>query len=169
MQARTPALRPVFQNVHCHSRSAFAESPAGGTRCMSNAVRTLAVALGLLLAACAAMQQQKAQASRAADTGEFHNLQVFPQNISHDELIANMRGFAKALGTRCDHCHVSNPPGSQEQLDFASDAKPEKNVELLFGAGRVGDVAVIAARAESFGESAHVRDQFVVADVLRED
>jgi len=95
---------------------------------MSNVVRTLALGLGLLLAACAAMQQQKAQASRAADTGEFHNLQVFPSNISHDELIANMRGFAKALGTRCDHCHFSNPPGSKEQLDFASDAKPEKNV-----------------------------------------
>ena len=95
---------------------------------MSNVVRTLALGLGLFLAACAAMQQQKAQASRAADTGEFHNLQVFPSNISHDELIANMRGFAKALGTRCDHCHVANPPGSKEQLDFPSDAKPEKNV-----------------------------------------
>jgi len=86
----------------------------------------VAIALSLFLAACAAVQQQKAQASRA-DTGEFHNLQLFPQNITHDELIANMRGFAKALGTRCDHCHAANPPGSQEQFDFASDAKPEKN------------------------------------------
>ncbi|MEA2339638.1 MAG: hypothetical protein QOE82_3645, partial [Thermoanaerobaculia bacterium] len=97
---------------------------------MSQMSRSIAVALGvsLFLAACAAMQQQKAQTARAADNAEFHNLQVFPPNISHDELIANMRGFAKALGTRCDHCHVSNPPGSKEQLDFASDAKPEKNV-----------------------------------------
>lgn len=79
-----------------------------------------------LLAACAAMQQQKAQAARA-DSGEFHNLQLFPQNITHDELIANMRGFARSLGTRCDHCHAANPPGSKEQFDFASDAKPEKN------------------------------------------
>ena len=88
----------------------------------------VAITLSLFLAACAAVTQQKAQASRAADTGEFHNLQIFPQNITHDELIANMRGFAKALGTRCDHCHAANPPGSAEQLDFASDAKPEKNV-----------------------------------------
>lgn len=97
---------------------------------MSHLSRPIIMALGasLFLAACAAMQQQKAQASRAADTGAFHNLQVFPQNITHDELIANMRGFARALGTRCDHCHVSNPPGSKEQLDFASDAKAEKNV-----------------------------------------
>jgi len=88
---------------------------------------TIAITLSMFLAACAAMQQQKAQASRA-DTGEFHNLQVFPQNITHDELIANMRGFARALGTRCEHCHAANPPGSKEQFDFASDAKPEKNV-----------------------------------------
>jgi predicted trehalose synthase len=87
----------------------------------------IALTASLFLAACAAMQQQKAQAARA-DTGEFHNLQIFPQNITHDELIANMRGFARALGTRCDHCHAANPPGSKEQFDFASDAKPEKNV-----------------------------------------
>jgi Photosynthetic reaction centre cytochrome C subunit len=96
---------------------------------MSNVSRTIIVALTLtlFLAACAAVQQQKAQASRA-DTGEFHNLQLFPQNITHDELIANMRGFARALGTRCDHCHVANPPGSKEQFDFPSDSKPEKNM-----------------------------------------
>jgi cytochrome c5 len=87
----------------------------------------VALAVSLFLAACAAMQKQKAQAARA-DTGEFHNLQIFPQNITHDELIANMRGFARALGTRCDHCHAANPPGSKEQFDFASDAKPEKSV-----------------------------------------
>ena len=97
---------------------------------MSKVSRTaiVAIALSLFLAACAAVTQQKAQAARAADTGEFHNLQIFPQNITHDELIANMRGFARALGTRCDHCHVANPPGSKEQFDFASDAKPEKNM-----------------------------------------
>ncbi len=90
----------------------------------------VAITLSLFLAACAAVQQQKAQASRA-DTGEFHNLQLFPTNITHDELIANMRGFAKALGTRCDHCHAANPPGSKEQFDFASDSKPEKNMARL--------------------------------------
>jgi hypothetical protein len=96
---------------------------------MSNVSRSIiaAITVSLLLAACAAVQQQKAQASRA-DTGEFHNLQLFPQNITHDELISNMRGFSRALGTRCDHCHVANPPGSKEQFDFASDMKPEKNV-----------------------------------------
>jgi Photosynthetic reaction centre cytochrome C subunit. len=95
---------------------------------MSKVARPIAIALvvSLFLAACAAVQQQKAQAARA-DMGEFRNLQIFPQNLTHDELISNMRGFARALGTRCDHCHAANPPGSKEQFDFASDAKREKN------------------------------------------
>lgn len=90
-------------------------------------IRALAVTAALLLAACAAMRAQKQQQVRA-DASEFKNLQVLPSNISHDELVATMRGFARALGTRCDHCHVANPPGAKERFDFASDAKKEKGV-----------------------------------------
>ena len=89
-------------------------------------VRVLVVAAAVVLAACTAMQQQKSQIR--ADEGVFHNLQVFPQNITHDELIAAMRLQARALGVRCDHCHVANPPGSKEQFDFPNDSKPEKKV-----------------------------------------
>ena len=79
-------------------------------------------------AACAAISQQKAQAPRIADNLEFHNLRVLPPNISHDQLIATMRGFARSLGVKCNHCHVANPPGAKEEFDFPSDAKPEKTV-----------------------------------------
>lgn len=90
-------------------------------------IRIAAVAAALVaLAACAAIQQQK-QSAPHPDVAEFHNLRVLPQNITHDELIATMRGFTKALNVKCDHCHVMNPPGSKEQFDFTSDAKPEKN------------------------------------------
>jgi|SRR6185436_14353789 len=89
-------------------------------------IRLVAVTAALLLAACAAIRQQKQEIR--ADTGEFKNLKVLPQNITHDELIATMRGFARGLGTRCDHCHAENPPGSKERFDYASDKKPEKNV-----------------------------------------
>ena len=92
---------------------------------MSIRVSVLSLAAVAILAACTAMQQQKSQIR--ADEGVFHNLQVFPQNITHDELISAMRGFTRGLGTRCDHCHVANPPGSKEQFDFAADAKPEKH------------------------------------------
>jgi predicted trehalose synthase len=93
---------------------------------MSNAIRSLIVIAALTLAACAAMQQQQAQPVRT-DQGEFKNLKVLPQNISHDELIATMRGFARSLGVRCDACHVAIP-GETNKFDFPSDAKPEKNI-----------------------------------------
>lgn len=83
--------------------------------------------VALVIVGCSAFQQQKAQAVRA-DQGEFKNLKVLPQNITHDELINTMRTFARSLGTRCDHCHAAAPEGSKEHLDFASDAKPEKEV-----------------------------------------
>ena len=90
-------------------------------------MRLVAVTAAVLLAACAAMRAQKHQEVRA-DASEFKNLQVLPSNISHDELIATMRGYAAALGTRCDHCHVANPPGSKDRFNFASDEKKEKQV-----------------------------------------
>jgi hypothetical protein len=84
--------------------------------------------LGLvLMAGCAAIRQQKAQAAKA-DNLEFHNLKVLSPNITHDELIATMRGFSRSLGTRCEHCHVVTATQPKQVLDFASDAKPEKSV-----------------------------------------
>jgi hypothetical protein len=82
----------------------------------------------VVILGCTTINQQKSQPAKT-DNAEFHNLKVLPVNISHDELIATMRGFARALGTRCDHCHAAGPPGpdGREQLDFASDAKPEKS------------------------------------------
>jgi hypothetical protein len=87
----------------------------------------LAVVLFTLVAGCTAVQQQKAQGPKA-DNLEFHNLQVFPQNISHDELINAMRFFTRSLGVKCGHCHAANPPGTKPEFDFPSDAKPEKNI-----------------------------------------
>ena len=90
--------------------------------------RATAILAVVFAAACAAISQQKAQVPRAADNLEFHNLRVLSPNISHDQLIATMRGIARSLGVKCNHCHVANPPGSKEEFDFPSDAKPEKTV-----------------------------------------
>jgi len=81
----------------------------------------------ILIAACTAIRQQKAQAP-VADNLQFHNLRVLPPNITHDELISTMRGIARSLGTKCNHCHVANPPGAAEEFDYPNDSKPEKNV-----------------------------------------
>ncbi len=53
------------------------------------------------------------------------NLQVLPQDISHDSLIAVMHDWENALGVECDFCHAASKtnPG---RLDFASDEKRHK-------------------------------------------
>ena len=94
---------------------------------MTNTLRAPALLAALFMAACTAISQQKAQ-TPTADNLEFHNLRVLPPNITHDELIATMRGIARSLGTRCNHCHVANPPDAKEEFAFSSDAKPEKRV-----------------------------------------
>jgi hypothetical protein len=90
-------------------------------------MRKFVVLIGLLAAACAAIQQQKAMPAKA-DQSQFKNLKVLPHDIPRDELIALMRTYARSLGVRCDHCHVSTGEGQAAKLDPASDAKPEKDV-----------------------------------------
>jgi hypothetical protein len=76
----------------------------------------LAPALLLVLTSISAAQMQIPE--------KFTNLQVFPKDIPHDDLIQTMRGFSFSLGVRCTHCHVEQG----EKMDFASDAKKEKDV-----------------------------------------
>jgi hypothetical protein len=54
------------------------------------------------------------------------NLRILPKNISHDDLMKVMHGFAGSLGVKCNYCHSA---GAQpRQLNFASDAKQEKRI-----------------------------------------
>jgi hypothetical protein len=48
------------------------------------------------------------------------NLKIFPKDITRERLLGTMQNFTRALGVKCDHCHV--------QGDFASDEKPDKDV-----------------------------------------
>ncbi|MBA5792030.1 c-type cytochrome [Flavobacterium sp. xlx-214] len=50
----------------------------------------------------------------------FKNLKILPQSISKDSLMNLMEGYNKALGVKCNHCHV--------MLDKSSDKKHEKEV-----------------------------------------
>jgi hypothetical protein len=83
----------------------------------------------VLLPACvfllpaSAVEPQPTQ--EAAAPPPFENLQVLPKDIPRQELIDTMKGFTRALGVRCNHCHV----GEGDDLrtyDFPSDAKGEK-------------------------------------------
>ena len=61
-------------------------------------------------------------AAQIPDT--FTNLQVLPKDIAKPELVERMRGFAGALGVRCNHCHVG--PENLQGMDFATDQQAAK-------------------------------------------
>ena len=56
------------------------------------------------------------------------NLKVLPKHISHDDLLKTMDSWRTALGVKCNFCHAQSADSSSHRLDFASDAKPEKNI-----------------------------------------
>jgi hypothetical protein len=87
----------------------------------------LVLLLFVAIVGCAAIRQQKAMPA-ASDDLQFHNLRVLSPAITHDEMIATMRGYAHALGTRCEHCHVQTATEPRAEFDFPNDAKPEKRV-----------------------------------------
>lgn len=55
------------------------------------------------------------------------NLKVLPKDISNADLDSVMEGFCKQLNVGCDFCHA-NSKTSKDDLDFASDDKPEKEI-----------------------------------------
>jgi len=57
---------------------------------------------------------------------KFTNLQYFPKDIDHEQLIQTMRGFSFALGARCQYCHMAKDGDPPEKRDFASDEKDTK-------------------------------------------
>lgn len=66
-------------------------------------------------------------ATNAPEPPKYSNLKVLPKNISSKELQSIMTDeFEDALGVSCGFCHASNKDG--HGLDFASDAKPEKEI-----------------------------------------
>ena len=58
---------------------------------------------------------------------KYINLKVLPKNISSKELQSIMADdFEDGLGVSCGFCHATAKDG--HGLDFASDAKPEKEI-----------------------------------------
>lgn len=58
----------------------------------------------------------------------FENLQVFPKDTPPDVLIAAMKNFTRALGVRCQYCHVGEEGMALEKFDFVADTRPQKQV-----------------------------------------
>lgn len=56
----------------------------------------------------------------------FTNLTFFPADTPPDVLLAAMKNFTRALGVRCQFCHVGQEGLPLEKFDFAADTKPQK-------------------------------------------
>lgn len=54
------------------------------------------------------------------------NLKVLPDTISGNELRTQMVAFSQSLGVRCWYCHDDANGKELTQINFASDAKPQK-------------------------------------------
>src|SRR5579872_705141 len=76
---------------------------------------------GLMIIGMAAVRPQD-------DPKPKHNLKVLPKDISHDDLDKIMDEWKAALGVKCGFCHAPSADSTSHRLDFASDAKPEKNM-----------------------------------------
>jgi hypothetical protein len=55
------------------------------------------------------------------------NLQILPKDMARAQVVQIMQNFGAALGVTCVHCHQFVGP-NDPMNDFASDAKPAKNV-----------------------------------------
>src|SRR5258708_19254257 len=81
--------------------------------------------LGLMVIGMAAVRPQDDPKPKVK-----HNFKVLPKDISHDDLEKIMDGWKAALGVKCNFCHAPSADSSSHRLDFASDAKPEKDIAL---------------------------------------
>lgn len=84
------------------------------------------IAAGLVVGASAATDAQS-----PFPPTTFVNLQIFPKDAKPDVVITAMKNFTRALGVRCQFCHVGEEGLPLEKFDFPSDTKPEKQTARM--------------------------------------
>ena len=87
----------------------------------------LAVSMLLFAGAALHAQQQQQQPQQQQPQPAPANLQVLPKDMSRQDVVQTMRTFTRALGVRCQHCHVGEG-NDLSKFDFASDEKPTKKI-----------------------------------------
>ncbi|MFN4006938.1 MAG: c-type cytochrome [Chitinophagaceae bacterium] len=82
-------------------------------------LKVLTIIVALVAFGLQAFQEPEQQRKR--------NLKVLPENITRDSLDALMDFYCESLKVKCSFCHAprENDP---KKLNFASDAKPEKEI-----------------------------------------
>ena len=81
----------------------------------------LGVAVTFALAGSASVRSQQIPGLQPP----FKNLQVFPKDTTGAVLVGAMKEFTRALGVRCEHCHVGEG-NDLSKFDFVADTKPTK-------------------------------------------
>lgn len=71
------------------------------------------------------------QAQQKFPPEKFVNLQIFPKDASAGVIINAMKNFTRALGVRCQFCHLGEEGLPLEKFDFAADTKPEKQTARM--------------------------------------
>jgi hypothetical protein len=86
------------------------------------------------------------------------NLKVLPKDISHDDLGKMMDSWKDALGVHCNFCHAPTADSASHHLDFASDAKPEKNIarHMFIMQGKINKKFFKAAGKDEKGDQMQV-------------
>ncbi|HOZ70613.1 MAG TPA: c-type cytochrome [Chitinophagaceae bacterium] len=62
----------------------------------------------------------------AVKAPQERNLKVLPKDISDEKLDSIMQTYNKALGVKCEFCHVKSKVYPGTDIDFRSDAEPMK-------------------------------------------
>jgi tetratricopeptide (TPR) repeat protein len=93
--------------------------------------RLFALAATALLGHAAAAQQPGQPPGQPAGQPGFppqklENLKVFPKDMPVRALLDSMGSFARALGVRCNYCHVGEEGKPLSTYNFKADEKPEK-------------------------------------------
>src|SRR5579862_3104060 len=80
----------------------------------------------ILTLCCAVVVMTAATTKNKPADEPYKNLQVLPKDISPNDMKKIMVGeFEDALGVSCGFCHAKK---DSTELDYASDAKPEKQI-----------------------------------------
>lgn len=82
----------------------------------------------VLVLGCTTVHDSTVPRAAAPPPSDFQNLLVLPRDISHDDLIATMRGFNRSLGVKCNFCHVVTTTEPKQEFNFPSDEKEEKRI-----------------------------------------
>lgn len=90
--------------------------------------KKFAVVLSLTALMIVAMAATRPVLRPQNDDKPKRNLKVLPKDISHEDLDKVMDEWKAALGVKCSFCHAPSNDSTSHRLDFASDAKPEKEI-----------------------------------------